>query len=105
MPSPYQMIFRLGHAWAFLKGEEAFISRHTFFWLLFALFVVILIVGPVKHLRSGVVEYRKRHWGDDQRRLLRRNNPEKFYLYVVIETLSLIFLLVMAYLFIYRGSA
>jgi hypothetical protein len=89
--------------WGFFKGEEAFISRHTFFRLLFALVVVMLIVGPVKHLRSGVVQYRKRHWGESQRRLLRRNAPEKFYLYVGVETLSLIFFLGMAYLLIYRG--
>lgn len=63
----------------------------------------MLVVGPVKHLRAGVVEYRKRHWGESQRRLLRRNDPEKFYLYVVVEILSLIFSLGMAYLFIYRS--
>lgn len=97
------MIFRLSRIWGFLRGEEAFISRHTFFWLLCALVIVMLIVGPVKQLRSGVVEYRKRHSGESQRRLLRRNEPEKFFLYVVVETLSLIFFLVMAYLFIYRG--
>lgn len=89
--------------WGFLRGEEALISRQTFFWLLFALVIFMLVVGPVKHLRSGVVEYRKRHWGESQRRLLRRNDPEKFYLYVVVEILSLIFCLVMAYVFIYRG--
>lgn len=89
--------------WAYFKGEEVFLSRHTFFWLLFALMIVMLIFGPVKHLRSGVVEYRKRHWGETQRRLLRRNDPEKFYLYVIVETLSLIFLLGMAYFVIYRG--
>ncbi|HEY6190347.1 MAG TPA: hypothetical protein VIW80_22035 [Pyrinomonadaceae bacterium] len=97
------MIFRLRPMCVFLKGEEAFVSRHTFFWLLSALFIVMLIVGPVRHLRSGVMEYRKRHWGESRRRLLRRDEPEKFYLYVAVETLMLIFFLVMAYLFIYRG--
>jgi hypothetical protein len=97
------MMFRLRMMWASLRGAEAFISRHTFFWLLVALVTVMLVVGPVKHLRSGVVEYRKRHWGESQRRLLRRDEPEKFYLYVVVEILSLIFFVVMAYLFIYRG--
>jgi hypothetical protein len=89
--------------WVFLKGEEAFVSRHTFFWLLFALVIVMLIFGPVRHLRSGVMEYRKRHWGESQRRLVRRDDPAKFYLYVALETLSLIFFLVLSYLFNYRG--
>lgn len=97
------MIFRSRPMWVFLKGEEAFVSRHTFFWLLFALLIVMLIVGPIRHLRSGVMEYRKRHWGESQRRLIRRDDPEKFYLYVTLEILTLIFFLVMAYLFIYRG--
>jgi hypothetical protein len=101
--NPYPIIFRLRPMCVFLKGEDAFVSRHTFFWLMFALVIVMLIVGPIRHLRSGVMEYRKRHWGDSQRRLIRRNDPEKFYLYVGVETVALIFFLVLSYLFIYRG--
>ena len=78
-------------------------NRQTAFWLLCALFIFGFIVGPIKHLRNGVVEYRKRHWGDTQRRLFRNEEPDKFYLYVAVEILSLIFMLVLAYLVIYRG--
>jgi hypothetical protein len=80
-------------------------DKQTFFWLLVAVFVAAFIVGPIRQLRSGVVNYRKRHWGDSERRFLRRNDPEKFYLHVAVEITSLLLLLGLSYWVIFRTNA
>lgn len=71
-------------------------DRHVGFGLLTAVVLAVFIAGPVRHIWSGVVEYKRISYPDG-RRLLRRDDPLKFYLYVGLEILFLAFCLAMAY--------
>ncbi len=64
--------------------------------MLAALFLIIIIFGPVKHVWTGVMEYQKKSYPEGKR-ILRREEPVKFYLYVILESLMLLFMLGMAY--------
>ncbi|HYN83762.1 MAG TPA: hypothetical protein VER32_00815 [Pyrinomonadaceae bacterium] len=71
-------------------------SRHVGFALLVAVTLVVFIAGPLKHLRSGTVEYRRTSYPQG-RRLLRRDEPLKFHAYVALEILFLALGLATAY--------
>jgi hypothetical protein len=71
-------------------------DREVAFWLLAALFLIIIIVGPVKYLWTGTMEYGKKYYPGGKR-ILRQEEPAKFYLYVILEILSLLIILGMAY--------
>lgn len=80
-------------------------DRQVGFGILVAVVLAVFIAGPVRHMRSGVVEYKRISYPDG-RRLLRRDEPVKFYLYVALEILFLAFCLAMAYwvIFIKRAA-
>lgn len=78
-------------------------SKQTFFYLMLLLFIVVLIIGPVKHLRTGVVEFQKKSYPQGKR-LIRRNDPEKFYAYVVFEFLSLMFFMALGYYMMFHSN-
>lgn len=71
-------------------------DRIVGFWILAALFFIVLIAGPVKHIWTGIMEYGKRHYPQGKR-IVRREEPVKFYLYVGLEVLVLLLYLGMAY--------
>lgn len=71
-------------------------DRGVGFGLIVAVALVALIAGPAKHLWTGVVEYKRMSYPQG-RRLLRRDEPLKFYSYVALEILFLALSLAMAY--------
>lgn len=80
-------------------------DRHVGFGLLVAIVLAVCIAGPVRHIWQGVVEYKRISYPNGKR-LLRRDEPVKFYLYVGLEVLFLAFCLAMAYwvIFIKRAT-
>lgn len=79
-------------------------ERQTFFWLLLAFIIFIFIVGPVRQLRSGVIEFRRLSYPKGKR-MLRRDDPAKFYLRVGLEIFFLLFMLGLAYWIIFHSDA
>jgi hypothetical protein len=66
------------------------------FGILAALFLLIITVGPIKYLWTGTMVYGQKHYPGGKR-VLRREEPVKFYLYVILEILALLYMLGMAY--------
>lgn len=71
-------------------------DREVGFWLLAALFLVLIIVGPVKYLWTGTMLYGEKYYPGGKR-ILRQEEPVKFYFHVILEILGLLILLGMAY--------
>ena len=67
------------------------------FALVVAAFVLGLIAGPVSHLWTGQIRYRKYKADEWYGYKRRRDDPVKFYAHVVLETLVMLLLLCLAY--------
>ena len=75
------------------------------FGIVVVAFVVSFITGPVRHLWTGEIRYRKYkpdEWYGWKRR---RHDPEKFYAHVALETVVLLLLLGMAYWMMFHLKA
>ena len=75
------------------------------FALVVAAFVVSLIAGPVRHLWTGEIRYRKYKADEWYGYKRRRDDPGKFYFHVVLETLVLLLLLGLAYWMMFHLKA
>lgn len=62
------------------------------FGIILAAFIVGFIAGPVRHLWTGEIRYRKYKIDEWFGRILRRNDPEKFYFLVIFEISTLLIL-------------
>ena len=66
------------------------------FWFIVAALVFAFFHGPVSHLCTGVVKFKKINYPNGKR-YTRSSEPEKFYLHVAVEIVSLIFIFGVVY--------
>lgn len=80
-------------------------DKQVGFGIIIAALIFAFIMGPVRHLWTGEIRYRKYKLDEWDGWIRRRHDPEKFHFHVILEILVLLILFVCIYWIMFHMKA